>query len=237
MVIVSLVCLALLWGCTPPAAHRSPVVVGDSVTVGLQAEGYLNVLGPARHVDAVVGRGVATTGQGYETGLNAVRRLVPSTRKGDWIIVELGTNDVMGYPDAHRLVRAVMDSIPADRCAAWVTVWNAKRLAASDAWNGALRAELDKRNCSKVIEWHAAVAADHALVGGDGIHPTTRGKRTLSGLYGSVLAATPPTTTTTTTPRTTTTTTATTTPRTTTTATSTTSARLATAGSSVPVGL
>ena len=115
MLIVSVLCLALLWGCTPPAAHRFPVVVGDSITVGLQTEGFLNVLGPSRDVDAAVGRGIQTTGKGHETGLSAVRRLAPSTRKGDWVIVELGTNDVMGYPDPHPLVRAVLAAIPADR--------------------------------------------------------------------------------------------------------------------------
>jgi lysophospholipase L1-like esterase len=189
MLIVSVFLLALLWGCMPPAPHRYPVVIGDSVTVGLQTEGYLNVLGPSRDVDAVVGRGVQTTGRGNETGLSAVRRLAPSTRKGDWVIVELGTNDVMGYPDSHPLVRAVLAAIPADRCVAWVTVWNPKRTAASDAWNGVVRAELAKRDCSKVIDWHAAVAGDRSLVGTDGIHPTTKGKRTLSGLYGTVLDA------------------------------------------------
>jgi len=193
LLVSSVLCLALLWGCMPPAAHRSPVVVGDSVTVGLQTEGFLNVLGPNRDVDAVIGRGIQTTGKGHETGLSAVRRLAPLTRKGGWVIVELGTNDVMGYPDPHPLVRAVLGAIPADRCVAWVTVWNAKRMGASDVWNGVVRGELAKRSCSKVLDWHAAVARDRSLVGGDGIHPTTKGKRTLSGLYGQVFdAATTP---------------------------------------------
>lgn len=188
---------AVLWAaCAPPTGGNSPVVIGDSIVMGAQLHGFMNRM-PNAFTDADPGRGIYSKGMstgrnGVETAPLALTRLAPG--HGSWVVIELGTNGLEQDDPAWYRPNIVdmLNTIPADRCVAWVTVWNGRTSytrALSVAFNDVLRDELQHwRSCYRVIEWADTVQFNIGLLDNvngrptDWVHPNGYGEAELARL-------------------------------------------------------
>lgn len=181
----------------PVAVQHDLVIIGDSV---------LNF--SRRHfdrgiIDAQSGRSAFATDYGDESSYSAgwgepgtaemaVGRLLPSVAADGWLVIEIATNDARrGTPTEEFTgwVRSVAARLPDDRCLAWVTpspLWMPEEAAALTA---AIRSGVRDQPCYAVVEWGAAVAADHTLVVEDGVHPTEMGSERFAQLVYETIGA------------------------------------------------
>ena len=171
--------LLLLSGCTN-------WIVGDSIT--FIAEQQLEGSNPSTQVDADAGRGAHLVGLGgLPDGWAAVLQRLPQVSAGQWLVVELGTND-LDRPAAEwsTFVTAVAQRLPNDRCLAWVTPYHPMKVAQAAAYEKIVRLALLRQPCRAVIHWDDAARA-HPELTKDGYHPNTKGAAALTCMINAVL--------------------------------------------------
>lgn len=161
---------------TPTAVPRPErlVVVGDSLAVGIRP--YLE----ADVFDARTGRPLAE-------GMRVIRAADLSSAV---LAVSLFTNDDPRNVGA--LEAAVRETVAeVDGCAVWATIarppLNGVSYRAGNARLRALQAELAPKLI--VVPWAETVAAQPALLTGDGVHPTPSGYEVRARLYEEAIAS------------------------------------------------
>ena len=164
---------------TPASTTAPPIesiaMVGDSITNGSKVEllEQLATLGvEVKAIDAEDGRRIAA-GDSVTPGIAAVRALAAGDAPDLWVIA-LGTNDVGTGPEVYTPgISELVAAIPAGAPIVWVDVYVAHSPDASAMFNETLRATLEARGQSSVVEW--ADVADEDGVLRDGIHPSGYG--------------------------------------------------------------
>jgi hypothetical protein len=172
------------------SAGRPVYVIGDSVMLGAQAAVVAALAPLPATVDAQESRSL----------LGAVSLLQEHRAEmGDVVVVALGTNDGTDPGEfAHRIDLA-MGALQGVAHVLWV---NQRQFAPGRAeMNSVLASATARYPNLTVLDWNAAVDANPAAVGPDGIHLTDVGRALMAGLVANAVhtALTPPTTTTTTT--------------------------------------
>lgn len=187
---------AWLEGCTTPvptpAPGNNPVIVGDSIVMGAQLHGAMNVM-PYAFIDADAGRSVR--GGGFSTGRNAVQAIstaLPHLQLGGWLVLEIGTNDLPSDPALYRAkIVDLTSGVPASTCVAFVTVANWSTVdmqARSVAWNDNVRQVARLRTCYRIIDWWENTRLRTYQVfhqpdgSNDGVHPNAWGERELAAM-------------------------------------------------------
>lgn len=169
-----------------PAADVA--VVGDSLTLSAQQEitdtlGRLG-LGVVR-VDGQVSRRMTSATDTIRSGLSVVQEIAAQSNPQVWVIA-LGTNDVASGVSAdslRRSVQQVLDAIPPGALVVWVDTWIRDELDAVVAGNRIIREVVGARPNSVVADFFS-YGDDEGIVGSDGVHLTTTGRR----LFANVMA-------------------------------------------------
>lgn len=158
------------------ARHTSVYVQGDSLTVGASPRIKARLRHHVRSVgvDAQVGRFTAT-------GMSRLAHDSRADRARVWVVA-LGTND---GPDAGRIKGYVLRSLRLagpQREVVWVTL---VRPGGYERVNRMLRALDRKADRLHVVDWARTVGRNPGLIGGDGVHGTTRGYRVRGDLIAN----------------------------------------------------
>jgi lysophospholipase L1-like esterase len=192
LIIFALATFALMWatwGCVPPVPTpppgNNPVIVGDSIVMGAQLHGAMNVM-PYAFIDADAGRSIR--GGGISTGRNGVMAIstaLPHLQAGGWLVLELGTNDLPSDPALYRAKIVDMTSgVPAETCVAFVTVavWSTQDgINRSLAWNDNLKSVARLRTCYRIIDWWENTRLRTGqILQPDLVHPNPQGERELA---------------------------------------------------------
>jgi lysophospholipase L1-like esterase len=181
---------------TTLAARLAPAdvaVVGDSLTLSAQQEvtdtlGRLG-LGVVR-VDGQVSRRMTSATDTIRSGLSVVQEIAASSNPQVWVIA-LGTNDVAsGVPadSLSRSVRQVLDAIPPGAMVVWVDTWLRDEFDAVVAGNQIIREAVESRPNSVVADFFS-YGDDEGIVGSDGVHLTTAGRRLFANVMANGIAA------------------------------------------------
>ncbi len=159
-----------------PAAPRQPVLaIGDSVMLGCSGA-LQGRLGSQITVDAAVDRHV----------LQGVLRLEAYQQSGRLasyrtLVIGLGTNGPLTAPGFDQLV-GLAGGIPN---IVFVNTYDDR------SWESSTNAVIAQGAAThpgiRVVDWHAAVAANPSLLGADGIHPDPAGITAYAGLFVSAL--------------------------------------------------
>ena len=182
---------AVCFACVPPVPTpppgNNPVIVGDSIVMGAQLHGAMNVM-PYAFIDADAGRSV--NGPGFVTGRNGVDSIpiaLSHLQPGGWLVLELGTNDL---PEDMALyystIADLVKPIPPGVCVAFVTVadWSTpERQLNSLAWNDQIRQAARRRSCYRIIDWweNTRLRTGQVLQA-DLVHPNAWGERELAAM-------------------------------------------------------
>jgi hypothetical protein len=172
-------CLIVLSGCTN-------WIVGDSIT--FLAEQQLERSNPSTAVDADAGRGAHLVGLGgMPDGWTTLLRRIPGVAAGQWLVVELGTND-LDRPAAEwsAFVTGVVQRLPDDRCLAWVTPYQPMKATQAAAYEKIVRLALLRQPCRAVLHWDD-IARSHPELTKDGYHPNAAGVKALTCMIDAVL--------------------------------------------------
>lgn len=178
-------------GCVPPAPTpppgNNPVIVGDSIVMGAQLHGAMNVM-PYAFIDADAGRSIR--GGGVATGRNGVQAIstaLPHLQAGGWLVLELGTNDLPSDPALYRAkIVDMLGGVPADVCVAFATVANwstPERQGNAVAWNDNLKSVARLRSCYRIIDWWENTRGrTYQTLQADLVHPNAWGERELAAM-------------------------------------------------------
>lgn len=174
-----------------PAADVA--VVGDSLTLSAKQEitdtlGRLG-LGVVR-VDGQVSRRMTSATDTIRSGLSVVEEIVATSSPQIWVIA-LGTNDVAsGVPadSLRRNVQLVLDAIPPGALVVWVDTWIRDEYDAAVAGNAIIRQVVGARPNAVVADFFS-YGDDEGIVGSDGVHLTTTGRRLFANVMAGGIAA------------------------------------------------
>ncbi len=165
---------------TPAPRPTRVVVVGDSLTVGIETLLPALLDGYTVSIDARNGRPLAE-------GMAIIERIDVSSQP-TVLAVGLFTND-----DPHNVdlleaaVRRTVDAVGPGGCAVWATIARPPYLGATyraaNARLAALEAELSPRLI--LVPWVETVRASPSLMGDDAIHPTPEGYQARAALYAN----------------------------------------------------
>lgn len=151
-----------------PASGDSVLIIGDSLTVG--AEAHLKKKIPGVEIDAKVGRQ-------YGEGL---RILQQKDAHASTVFMLLGTNGAFSADDVAEAKKAANDAQ-----IILMTV-GGPGVSSSQSVNRVV-----KNSGLSFVDWAQAVKEDPALIGSDGIHPTTAGSEKFAGLIADKVSAEP----------------------------------------------
>jgi len=177
-------------------SHAAPqaasiVIIGDSIIHN--ARGFY----PNGIVNAHNGRGSVIAGYGtpdwyvegwgdYGTGLEAVTQFAPSIPVDGWLVMEIGTNDIVSavsIEDYKAFVLTTVEMLPDDRCLAWVIPWvGGDYQTVTDAVVQVLRDIVPQQPCHQLIEWGSVVSAASTTLTTDGVHPNETGAAVLASM-------------------------------------------------------
>lgn len=174
-----------------PAADVA--VVGDSLTLSAQQEitdtlGRLG-LGVVR-VDGQVSRRMTSATDTIRSGLSVVQEIAATSAPQVWVIA-LGTNDVASGVSAdslRRSVQQVLDAIPPGSLVVWVDTWIRDEYDAVVAGNAIIREVVSARPNTVVADFFS-YGDDEGIVGSDGVHLTTTGRRLFANVMAGGIAA------------------------------------------------
>ncbi len=170
--------MALLSGCN--------WIVGNSVVWLAQPSIERDI--PNVNVDADPGRGAYTVGlAGKPSGWDTIVARVPEIGAGEWLVVEIGTNDLT-RPEAEwrTFIQAVVNLLPDDRCLAWITPAHPMYPDAAARYESMLNAVLPGQPCSRLVQWDDALRRDPTL-SADGLHPNDAGIAVITCLINQVI--------------------------------------------------
>ncbi len=165
----------------PPVRGLRVVVVGDSLAVGMK--GLLGPLLPGGEVafDARTSRPLAD-------GM-AIIEQTDLTTVPTVLAVSLFTNDSPTEVDTlEAAVRETVERVGPSGCAVWATIVRPPLNGVSyEAANRKLAALSQKLPNLRVVDWAGRVAAEPALLAGDGVHGTSLGYQARAALYAEAI--------------------------------------------------
>ena len=128
-------------------------------------------------------------GADLPSGVAAVDEIVESHGEPELWIVALGTNDV-GAGTSQDVIEADIDevlaAIPDEAPLFWVDTWVRDLDDRANMFNLVVRATLDDRPNSWVLDWHT-LAETEGLITDDGVHLTARGQLEYARMIGRAL--------------------------------------------------
>lgn len=162
-------------------------VVGDSIAF---MSGRYIAANRTTNLDADPLRGAYQKGlAGRPDGWSSVLARIPSIPKDGWLVVELGTNDLLRPPaEWATFIRDVVAKLPDDRCLAWVTPYHPDRAPQAAQYEALLNTLLVAQPCRRLIHWDDVVR-QHPELADDGYHPNDKGARALACMIDQVLYA------------------------------------------------
>lgn len=147
-------------------SRGTATLVGDSLNVGV--ERYLP--GALPHWKLVANDRVGrTTAEGIEE-LEAGRPPL-----SPYVVVSLGTNDVLDAAAYRADVARVLELIGPDRCVIWATIWRNSK--PNDAFNDVLRAAAETNHRLRLVEWASMVQEHPDWLAPDYLHGNEAGYR------------------------------------------------------------
>lgn len=161
-------------------------IVGNSIVWLAQPSIEQGV--PNLNVDADPGRGAYAVGlAGKPSAWTSIVAHVPEIGPGEWLVVEIGTNDLT-RPDAEWRVfmQSVVDVLPDDRCLAWITPAHPMHQDAAARYETLLNDLLTQQPCSRLVQWDDALRHDPSL-SDDGTHPNVAGIAVITCLLNQVV--------------------------------------------------
>ena len=171
------------------------VILGDSITVSVSDD--INKAIPNTVVNAMRSRTIASPVL-TDAGLTQLNNL--SLLKSQRWIVALGTNDAWSTSlslkqvkaDIQRFIKRLLEVVPNKTCVTWILPSISSPVAAdiqkrAAAVRGLLTAAQPAKRCWTFINWDDEVKANRALVGKDGVHLSTDGKKRFLALVKSVV--------------------------------------------------
>jgi hypothetical protein len=165
-----------------PAAADGPVlVVGDSLSVGI--EPYLG--------QELGGRPVtidAKTGRPSPVGVEVLRSLI--SPEHEVVVFDLGTNDDPALPEVLAGDLESAKALAAGRCLVIATINRPPLNGVSDEGLNLAVERFAARNPEvEVVDWRGAVAADPSLLAPDGVHAVPEGYALRAGLFAQAIDA------------------------------------------------
>lgn len=163
-------------------------VVGDSLTFSAQTEivESLGALGLGDVVvDGQVSRRMTSSTDTIRSGETVVLQIAAAAAPRVWVIA-LGTNDVASGSSADSIrasVQRVLDAIPDDTLVVWIDTYIRDEQTSVVAGNQIIRDVVAQRPGSVVADFYS-YGDDPGIVGSDGVHLTTDGRR----LFAQVIA-------------------------------------------------
>lgn len=171
------------------------VILGDSITVSINNEITRAI--PNTVVNAMRSRTIASPVL-TDAGLAQLDNL--SLLKSPRWIIELGTNDAWSISlslkqvktDIQRFIKRLLEVVPSKTCVTWILPSISSPVAADIQKRAAAVRELltdaqPAKRCWAFINWDDEVKANRALVGKDGVHLSTDGKKRFLALVKSVV--------------------------------------------------
>lgn len=159
----------------------NPVIVGDSISNMTRTQYAAHM--PNVLVDAADGRGAYNAGVNGQpgTGLEAINAVLPNVGPNEWLVVQLGANNI-NFTQAQRrtFINQVLAAVPNDRCLAWVYPYVAFQSAGNTGWAADLDLLLPNQPCHSKIRWDLIGAFYGATYFADFVHPNAAGKEFLA---------------------------------------------------------
>jgi hypothetical protein len=169
--------LLLLSGC-------SSWLVGDSISYNSRAA----LTGVDIALDADPGRGAYTRGMSHDnTGWQMIQAHLADVAPGQWLVVEIGTND-LARPEAEwvRFVNDVVALVPDSVCLAWVTPFDPAYPVQAAKYEALVNSVLAAQPCRGTIQWDDVARARPDLTV-DGYHPTAKGSQVYACMVDQVV--------------------------------------------------
>jgi lysophospholipase L1-like esterase len=172
---------------------ETAAVVGDSIAKSAQeiVSDSIELQGiEILDYDAKESRRMATWGgPDLPSGVAAIEDIIDAGDEPELWVVELGTNDVGAGTDPQTVrddIDEILDLIPDDALLIWIDTWVGDLDQRARAFNLQLRASLDDRPNTWVLDWHELAATD-GLIQDDGVHLTERGRLEYARMIGRAL--------------------------------------------------
>jgi len=159
----------------------NPVIIGDSVSNMTRTQYAAHM--PNVLVDAADGRGAYNAGVNGQagTGLQAINTQLAQVQPGEWMVVQLGGNNLSFTQTQRRtFINQVLAAVPNDRCLAWVYPYALFNDAAVTGWAADLDLLLPNQPCHSSIRWDLIGAFYHDTYFYDFVHPNAAGKELLA---------------------------------------------------------
>jgi lysophospholipase L1-like esterase len=188
--------LSLVFPHSPAANNvQKTVILGDSIVVSIRDDISQSI--PNTVVNAMRSRTIASPVL-TDAGLAQLNNL--SLLKSPRWIIELGTNDAWSISlslkqvktDIQRFIKRLLEVVPSKTCVTWILPSISSPVAADIQKRAAAVRELltaaqPAKRCWAFINWDDEVKANRALVGKDGVHLSTDGKKRFLALVKSVV--------------------------------------------------
>lgn len=188
--------LALVLPHSPATKSTQKIVIlGDSITVSIS--GDINKAIPNAVVNAMRSRTISSPVL-TDAGLAQLNNL--SLLKSQRWVVALGTNDAWSTSlslkqvkaDIQRFIRRLLEVVPSKTCVTWILPSISSPVEADIQKRASAVRELitiarPAKRCWTFINWDDEVKANRALVGKDGVHLSTDGKKRFLALVKSVV--------------------------------------------------
>jgi hypothetical protein len=176
-----------------PAMPATAAVIGDSIAKSAQdiVSDSIELQGiEIVEYDAMESRRMATWGgQDLPSGVAAIDDVIDAGDEPELWVVALGTNDVGAGTDPQTVrddIDEILDLIPDDAHLIWIDTWVGDLDQRARAFNLLLRAGVEDRENTWVLDWHELAETD-GLIQEDGVHLTERGRLEYARMIGRAL--------------------------------------------------
>ena len=161
-------------------------IVGDSIS---QMTFAGTERGTAYTVNSAAGRGAFNWGFGdIGSGAEVLAFAAPNVEAGEWLVVELGTNDLYYNTDLldfAEFVAQVEATTPDDVCLGWVIPTYPDR-PQDGRMEALIRGKVRQHPCHGFVDWKDAHTAD--MLAEDGVHPNEAGRDFLAAQIAQMVS-------------------------------------------------